>query len=225
MRAVAYARVSTDAQVASGLGLEAQEAATRELAGRLGVELAASFRDEGLSGTTPLDRRPGLLDAIASLGKGDVLLVARRDRLGRDVVAVALIEREVARRGARVASAAGEGSELEGPTGKLVRTILDAVAAFELAAIALRTRAALRAKRARGERAGNVPFGFRAGEGGRLEPDPREVAARARIAELRAGGASLREVAAKLEEEGVRGRTGRPLTLRRVCVLSRRAAS
>ena len=40
-----------------------------------------------------------LLEAVAALKCGDVLLVAKRDRLGRDVIAVAMIERLVSKRG------------------------------------------------------------------------------------------------------------------------------
>ena len=36
-----------------------------------------------------------LLEAVAALRRGDVLLVGKRDRIGRDVIAVAMIERLV----------------------------------------------------------------------------------------------------------------------------------
>ena len=37
-------------------------------------------------GGLPLEQRPGLLAALDAIGKGDVLIVAKRDRLGRDVL-------------------------------------------------------------------------------------------------------------------------------------------
>lgn len=210
-KAIAYLRCSTLAQSESGLGLEAQRASVTQAATRLNLSLAALYTDEGLSGGLPLSERPGLLDAVGMLGRGDVLIVAARSRLGRDVVNTALVEREVTRRGARIMSAAGEGSELEGPTGDLVRTILDAVNAFEKAQVALRTRAALRAKRARGERAGNCPFGYRADPTGHLEPDDREQKIIAQVKNARGRGLSERMIAAELHEQGFVGRTGRPL--------------
>jgi DNA invertase Pin-like site-specific DNA recombinase len=224
VKAIGYVRVSTERQGESGLGLEAQRQAIQEASERLRAPSLEIFEDSGLSGALELAKRPGLLDAIAALGKGDVLLIARRDRLGRDVVNVALIEREIERRGARVVSASGEGSELEGPTGELVRTILDAVNAYERGVIALRTRAALRAKKARGERAGNVPFGWRALADGKLELAPGEQATIARARELRAADLSYREIHAALASSPEhRGRTGRPLTLRRVHEIVRSA--
>lgn len=219
-KAIGYVRVSTDQQRESGLGLEAQRQSIQEASERLAAASLEIFEDSGLSGTLELAKRPGLLDAVAALGKGDVLLVARRDRIGRDVVNVALIEREVERRGARIVSAAGEGSELEGPTGGLVRTILDAVNAYERAVIALRTRAALRAKKARGECAGNVPWGWRA-ENGKVVPNHAERAIAQAARELRGRGLTYRAVMERLASIGIKGRTGRPLTLKRVHEIAR----
>src|SRR5206468_4066133 len=68
--------------------------------------------------------RPVLLDAVAALKRGDVLLIAKRDRLGRDVIAVAMIERLIERKGARVVSAAGEGTDSNDPTVMLMRRIV-----------------------------------------------------------------------------------------------------
>lgn len=110
-RALAYLRVSTDQQAESGLGLEAQEAAVRSAASRLRLDLGRVFVDAGTSGSLGIEDRPVLLEAVAALRRGDVLLVSKRDRIGRDVVAVALIERLISKRGARVVSAAGEGTE------------------------------------------------------------------------------------------------------------------
>lgn len=223
-KAFGYARCSTSGQVESGLGMSAQRNAIEGAAKRLGLDLAAVFADEGLSGGLPLAERPGLLDAVASLKRGDTLLVAKRDRLGRDVVNVALIEREVTRRGARIVSAAGEGSEIEGPTGPLIRTILDAVAQHEKAVIALRTRLALSALRAEGYRAGCVPYGYRALEDGRLESEPGEQAAIALVRALRADGLKLREIVAALGERGVLGRTGKPLGQTQVARIAKAVA-
>src|SRR5262245_3225867 len=115
-RAVAYVRVSTPDQAESGLGLEAQDAAIQAAAARLGVTVGRTFEDAGVSGGLPLEQRPGLLATLDAVRAGDVLLVARRDRLGRDVLNVAMIERLVERRGARVCSAAGEGTDDDSPT-------------------------------------------------------------------------------------------------------------
>src|SRR4051812_15524804 len=114
--AIGYLRVSTEAQADSGLGLEAQQAAIEAAAARLGMPLVQSFTDSAVSGGLALEYRPGLLAALDGLGPGDALIVAKRDRLGRDVLHVSMIQRLIERKGARVVSAAGEGTEDDGPT-------------------------------------------------------------------------------------------------------------
>lgn len=217
-----YVRVSTGDQAESGLGLAAQRKAIAEAGRRAGQGVAEVFVDAGVSGGAPIDERPGLLAAVNGLRRGDTLLVAKRDRLGRDVVAVALVERLVERKGARIVSAAGEGTEGNDPTHLLMRRLVDAFSEYERAVIRARTKAALRAKRDRGERAGNVPFGFRLAPDGRtLLPDYGEQATADLARELRAQGRSLRSVVAALRERQVVGRTGRPLGLSQVQALLR----
>lgn len=73
------------------------------------------------------------------------------------------------------------------------------------------TRAALAAKRKRGEYTGTAPYGYRlATDGVRLEVDAAEAHVLAQARELRASGLSLRLVAAELAARGHLSRTGRP---------------
>jgi DNA invertase Pin-like site-specific DNA recombinase len=186
----------------------AQRAAIEAWAAREGVVVATWHEDLGVSGGAALEDRPGLLAAIEAVraeGAG-LLVVARRDRLARDVLTAALVERLCERVGARVVGADGTGNG-EGPEAGLLRTLLDAFAQYERALIRTRTRAALAVKKARGERTGGVPYGFRA-EGKRLVEDPEEAATVARARELRGQGRSLRQVAAALVAEGRRPRGG-----------------
>ncbi|MBI3726285.1 recombinase family protein [bacterium] len=224
MRAIGYIRVSTNEQATSGLGLDAQRTAVAGGASRLGVDLAHVFEDAGFSGALSLEDRPGLLGAVEALRRGDVLLVAKRDRLGRDPIAVAMVDRLVARKGARVVSALEEGTNGDDPTNVLMRRMLDAFSEFERLLIGARTKAALRAKRARGFRAGNVPFGFRATVEGKLEADPGEQAVMALVRQLRAEGKKLREVVSELHSRGVVGRTGKPLGLAQVHAIVKASA-
>jgi DNA invertase Pin-like site-specific DNA recombinase len=209
-RAIGYVRVSTDQQAESGLGLEAQEAALRSAASRLGLTLACIRVDAGTSGKLAIEDRPVLLDAVATLKRGDVLLVAKRDRLGRDVIAVAMIERLIERKGARVVSAAGEGTDSNDPTAMLMRRIVDAFSEYERLLIAARTRAALAAKRKRGERvSGILPFGYQlGGDGKTLEPVAAEQATMTLIRSLRNNGHSFQAIADRLNEDGIFTRSG-----------------
>jgi len=206
--AVAYLRVSTEDQ---RLGPEAQRAAIEAWAARSRVTIVAWHVDQGVSGGTDIGDRPALVAALGELratGAG-VLVVAKRDRLARDVYVAATIERAAAACGARVAAADGAGNG-ETPADAFMRTILDGAAAYERALIRARTKAALAAKSARGERVGSVPYGARvAPDGRRLEADEAELATVAQARELAGRGLSLRRVAAELAARGVVSRTGR----------------
>lgn len=211
---MAYLRVSTEEQ---HLGPEAQRMAITQWAERAKVVVAAWHSDAGVSGATGLADRPALGAAFNDLveWKAGVLVVARRDRLARDVVIAASIERAAVQRGARVVSADGVGNG-DTPADEFMRTILDGAAAYERALIRARTRAALRARRAKGERAGNVPWGYGATEEGKLvEHDP-ERAVIARVLELRETGNSLRGIVKALSTEGRVSRAGQPLQLTQV---------
>ncbi len=185
---VAYLRVSTDDQAN---GLEAQRATITAYAAKEGVSLASWHVDEGVSGGSSLEAREGLLGAIRDLRKGGLLIIAKRDRLARDVLVAATIEAAVSRLGARVVSADGAGNGVEAADA-FMRSVLDAVAAYERALIRQRTKSALAAKRARGELVGTVPYGWWLGpDGVHLEPHPEEQTMIARVVELRQGGATI----------------------------------
>jgi len=206
----AYLRVSTQDQTESGSGLAAQLDACRRFAKSQDADLAAVFQDKGVSGAKGLEARPGLLDAIAALAKGDVLVVAKRDRLGRDPIKVAMIESAVVRKGARIASTAGEGTDGDDPASVLMRRMIDAFAEYERLLIGARTKAALGAKKARRERTGAVPYGYSlAADGVHLVPllEEQEVIAEAR--RLHGAGQSLRAIARELARRGFVSRSGK----------------
>jgi DNA invertase Pin-like site-specific DNA recombinase len=202
--------VSTQDQADSGLGLEAQQTIIAAAAQRLNVSVVATFTDAGLSGSLGLEHRPGLADSLNLLQRGDVLLVAKRDRIARDAFVAVLVEREVARKGARIISAAGEGTETDDPAAVFTRRILDAVSELERALIASRTRAAMAEARKRGQRVGRIPFGHRlADDGVHLVLDAEEQAILREIHFWRTRGYALTTIADELNSRGLRNRQGR----------------
>jgi DNA invertase Pin-like site-specific DNA recombinase len=205
--AVAYLRVSTEDQ---HLGPEAQKEAIERWAKANGVEVVVWRTDQGVSGATPHDERPGLFATLKDLKtyKAGLLVVAKRDRLARDVLVAVIYERLVERAGARVVSAAGEGGESNDPSSMLMRRMVDAFAEYERAQIRSRTKDALNVKRSRKERLGRIPFGWRVGpDSVHIEPEPNEQATMQKVKQLREEGLSIREIAAL----GIRSRNGRPM--------------
>ena len=202
---MAYLRVSTEDQA---LGPEAQRAAIEGWAERQGVQVLSWHLDQGVGGATPIEDRPGLLAALQDLEdlEAGLVVVAKWDRLARDVMIAAMVERMVERVGARIVSADGVGVG-DGPEAALMRAMVQAFSAYERALIRSRTSSALRALRAKGQRAGEVPLGYRLAEDGKgLLEDTVEMEAICQVRQLRAEGWSYRKIAAELNRRGVRPR-------------------
>lgn len=215
--AVAYLRVSTEDQATSP---EAQRAAIERWCRSKGVTLAAVHLDQSVSGACPAADRPGLMTALDDLRthRAELLVVARRDRLARDVTVAALIESLVARQGAAITSVDGVG-EGDGPEALLMRRIVDAMAEYERALIRARTVAAMARKREKRERTSRyAPFGYRLIEAGGMEPCPVEQRMVTLILALKAEGMSQRAIAAHLNAEGhpARGKRWHPTTVARL---------
>jgi DNA invertase Pin-like site-specific DNA recombinase len=199
--------------------LAEQRAAIGRWAKRRRHSLIAIIEED--SEANDLAARDGLADVLATLHQGPArgLVVYRLDCLHHDLVTQEQLLAEVRTAGARVYSLRREEAlELRrvaaDPTRQIVREALRTAAASE------RQMAALRSRRHRHARAsvGSPPFGYRVQDGG-LTPEPAEQAALARIIELRASGASLREIARDLERSGhqpKRGDRWHPETVRRI---------
>jgi DNA invertase Pin-like site-specific DNA recombinase len=199
-KAVAYIRVSTEEQ---HLGPEAQLAAIELWASRQGVTVVAVHRDLGVSGATPLADCAGLMAALEDLRvhAAGLLVVAKRDRLARDVMKSAMAEARAEALGARIVSAAGEGDGTD-PAAKLMRTIIDAFAEYERLIIGARTKAALAVKKTKAERIGGIPYGFLDVDG-KLVPNEDEQRVIIEAKYLSSTGLSMRGICAKFAVEGV----------------------
>jgi len=162
MRVVVLFRVSTDHQADSALGLEAQQADCEAWCAREGAEIVSTHTEAGVSGRKELTARQGLLAALAVVGaqEVDALLVSSLDRISRDPLILMTIEKMLAQKGARLISVKGEGTASDDPSQVLMRRILAAVAENEAALVSVRTKAALKAKKDRGEITGRPPLGF-----------------------------------------------------------------
>ena len=198
-----YLRVSTEQQSQSGLGIEAQREMCLNYISKSQVSTTvpniSEFLDEGFSGSLELDKRPALLEAISQLDKGDVLLIAKRDRIGRDPIVNAMIERAVERKKARLISASGDVKDDNDPSSILMRRMVDAFAEYERLIIGARTKAALQVKKRKGERVGHIPYGFKLCEDGiHLEEDIEEQYNLKLIRRMRSQGMTFRKIAEEM---------------------------
>ena len=207
MNAISYCRVSTAQQAKSGAGLDAQQAAIESYAAKNGLTITAAFVDAGISGASPIEQRVGLMAAVAALTKGSVLIIAKRDRLGRDQLTTLGIERAIQKKGGVIMSADGIANGTAAAD-HFMRSILDAAAAFELSLIKSRTLAAVAAKRKKGQRIGEVPFGYAVAADGLLVEVAAEQLVIGKIMACHAAGLSLRAIASILDSESIPTKKG-----------------
>lgn len=154
---VAYLRVSTSEQAASGLGLDAQRTTVTDYALRKGLTVVAEYVDEGVSAKS-LKGRPGALAALEAvrLGHAAGLLVAKMDRLSRSVVDGAGVM-DQARTEGWALHFADLDIDTSTPAGEMAANVIISGSQYERRLISSRTKDALAAKRARGERLGAAP--------------------------------------------------------------------
>lgn len=213
-RAIAYLRVSSAGQAKDGRdGLPRQREAVTAWCDASGTQLLEEHVDAGVSGTKALGDRPGLSMALERAVELDaVLVVEKADRLARDLIEGELILREFRRCRVKVIEAEGGTDLTDGdanPTAKLIRQVIGAVAEFEKSALV----AKLRAARDRKRRLGGHPCGVYAFGKDPKRPEERATLERARqLRDAGGDGATHAGIAAVLNAEGLRSRSGRPWT-------------
>lgn len=177
MNVVVYARVST----LNGQSPEMQLREVREYCQRREWTVVTEYIDVGISGAK--EKRPELdrLLADAHHRRFDVVVVWRFDRFARSVSHLLRALENFRSQGIEFVSLS-EQVDTSTPTGKMIFTVLGAVAELERSLIAERVRAGIRNARAKGKRLGR----------------PRSVVDAAEVTRLRAQGASWRAVGAAL---------------------------
>jgi DNA invertase Pin-like site-specific DNA recombinase len=178
MRAAIYARVSTH----HGQDVTMQTRELRQFCEARGWEVTGDYVDEGISGAK--DKRPQLdrLMADAHKRRFDVVVVWKFDRFARSVSHLLRALEAFQALGIEFVSFS-EQMDTSTPTGKMIFTVLGAVAELERSLIAERVRAGLRNAKAKGRKLGRP----------RISVDRQEIEA------LRATGASWKAIAGQLE--------------------------
>ncbi|VCE82918.1 recombinase family protein [Burkholderia pseudomallei] len=148
-RTFAYARVSTSDQTTANQ-LREIEAAGFSVDKRRVVS-------ESISGSVSADQRPGFAQLLVKMEKGDVLIVTKLDRLGRNAMDVRATVEGLAERGIRVHCLALGGVDLTSAAGRMTMQVLNAVAEFERDLLIERTHAGIARAKAEGKAMGR-PF-------------------------------------------------------------------
>lgn len=193
--AIAYIRVSTSRQGKSGLGLDAQREAISRFARAEGFDLIGERVEvETGKGSDALERRPELRAALDDARKaGAVVIVAKLDRLSRDVAFIAGL---MAKRVPFVVAELGPDAD------PFMLHLYAALAEKERALISVRTKDALAAARRRGVELGKHGREVLAPENQKRAQE-RAEGLRAVFAGKLAAGKSLRTIVDELNAEGI----------------------
>lgn len=145
-RTFAYCRVSTAEQTTDN---------------QVGEIAAAGFAvepkrviAETISGSTPAMEREGFTRLLDRMETGDVLIVTKLDRLGRNAMDVRATIDRLAGDGVRVHCLQLGGVDLTSAAGKMVMTVISAMAEFERDLLVERTQTGLQRAKAAGKRLG-----------------------------------------------------------------------
>lgn len=211
-RFVGYVRVSTDEQARSGLSLQAQRERLAAWATAFGHDLVEVVADEGESAKS-LDR-PGMQRILQMVDRKQVdgVVAAKLDRLTRSTRDLLDTIERCERRKVALASVS-ESLDTSTACGRLLVTVLGAMAQMEREQTAERTAAALGAKRRQGRRyCRHAPFGYRFDDGGcmvEVDAEQRILDAVADIMQA-AERPSLRTMSRELWSRGMSNRDGKP---------------
>lgn len=182
-------------------------------ADKWGVQI---FTDAGVSGAVRLASRPAGSELLAAMAPGDTVIASKLDRMFRSASDALNMLELFKERGVDLVLFDMGHEPVSAGVGKLLMTILAAVADMERIRIKERTAEGRKAKKAKGGPVGEVPFGYRkVGEGrtATMVPDEKEQEAerimRALYKDRRIG---YGDIAYELMEKGFLSRAGKPYT-------------
>ena len=112
---------------------------------------------EHISGSVAALERPQFVRLLDRLEPGDILIVTKLDRLGRNAMDVRATIERLAEDGIHVHCLALGGADLTSPAGRMTMMVMNAVAEFERDLLIERTQAGLARARAEGKRLGRPP--------------------------------------------------------------------
>ncbi len=212
MRAAGYVRVSTEEQAREGYGLSAQEQAVKAYCQAQGWELVEVYADAGRSGSSTKGR-----DELARMlvdAQGDRferVVFWKLDRLARNLSDLLDITNRLETCAVEIVSI-HEAIDTGTAAGRMMRSVLGAMAEFERDVITDRIKAGVAEKARQGELVGPLPLGYRRDESGSVVLDT-VTAPLIREAYVRyaTGDYSLRDMTSWAAGVGLRSVHGNPL--------------
>ncbi|MBN1530699.1 MAG: recombinase family protein [Thermoleophilaceae bacterium] len=209
IRAASYTRVSSKRQAEEGLSLPEQQRRTKKhIVEVMEWEHVGSYIEPAVSGKVPFEERPGFKQVLRDLDGIDRLVIPKLDRLGRSASEMLAMMDRLEAAGVYVVNVV-ENIDTSTPMGRFLRTVLSGVAELERDRIAERVSDANETRAREGRRGGAPPpYGYDTEKGGALVVLEAEAVIVRRVFAEWCAGVSQREVAARLNREGVPSKAG-----------------
>jgi DNA invertase Pin-like site-specific DNA recombinase len=200
--AYSYLRCSGKGQI-DGDSFPRQREAVQKYAAANGMEITHEFVEKGISGKTEWEDRPAFADMMALLLSNGTrtVLVENLSRLARDLMVQESIIADFQRKGLTLVSVTEPDLCSDEPSRVFMRQMLGAFFQYEKTSLVIKLRVARKRMKANtGHCEGRKSYGAREGEQPILD----------RILQLRNKGVALDTIAATLNAEGLKSRTGKP---------------
>lgn len=211
--AVAYCRYSSDRQHESSI--EAQQAAIEAYASRHGINIVEYYIDRALSGTS--DKRPEFMRLLDDLKtnpsrKVELVLVHKHDRFARNRYHAAVYSRLIEERGARLVAVAQDFGS--GPEAVIMESLMQGWAEYYSLNLSSEVIKGRKVNIKKGRHPGGMyPFGYQSdGAGGYAIVEVEAYYIRRLYAAAVTGRETFKQILGEMQEAGVLGRRGRPLT-------------
>lgn len=148
MATFGYGRVSTIQQTVENQKLELES---------FGYKIDYWFEDVGVSGKTSANQRPQFKALLDKIRDGESIVVSKLDRLGRDAIDVLQTVKELSNKNIKIIVHQLGNTDLSSSAGKMLLTMLAAVAEMERDLLIERTQSGLQRAISEGKRLGRPP--------------------------------------------------------------------
>ncbi len=208
-----YLRLSTDENKQSN-SFEIQTQVINTFAKENDLEPILEQFSDTMSGAK-LEQRTGLMELLNTIKKDDTVIVQKLDRLSRDVMQTGWIRTEIARKGAELIIVDTNGDSND-PMSLLMEQIVTAFSDYERQMIKTRIQATMNLKKSKGEKlGGSIPYGYDVVTEGKtktLVKNPDEQKVISSIKRYQKKDMSLRGIATRLNERGIKTKTDKDFT-------------
>ena len=212
LRAAVYIRYSSENQ-RDGYSIEYQMDECKKYISEQGLDFKKAYIDEAVSGKSA-NKRNAFFELLSDVKNGlyDVVVVYKYSRFARNLMEATLYRQQIEKNGAKLISAM-ERIDDSTPEGRMMRNIIMTMDEYYSDNLSTFVQSSMYTAAKSGKYLGGIlPYGFLVDENGEFIENKAEADIVRRVFELRAAGAMPADILRIFQNEGVRGRNGKPFT-------------